>query len=292
MKKNIITLIFTAVSLLLFTNYTVFRKTAGSHPGSNGAPGDQTCAASGCHADAMITPSAVNNCTLIFSSQDSSYVPGATYNVTVQTKGIIPTSKFGFECVAIKDNGNLNIGQFSITDFNPIRTQIVNYPSGSETRYSVTHTSAGTPALSANFSQWTFDWTAPPVNEGTITFYYATNCTNNDAANTGDAIFLNTFQIHPANTTLVKDLADQYDLQTSFDRSNNAFKLKFDLKGTRNVQISVLDINGKVIYNGPSEVLSNEQDKHITIKNKLSSGSYIVLIQIEEQKVTKKLAIN
>jgi hypothetical protein len=292
MKKNIITIVFTVVSFLLFTNYTLFIKTAGSHPGSNGAPGDQNCSASGCHSDAIVTPSAVNNATLVFSSQDSSYVPGALYTITVQTKGTTPSVKFGFECASIKDNGNLNVGEFSITDLNPIRTQTLSYPSGSETRYSVTHTSDGTPAMSANFNQWVFAWKAPPVNEGTITFYYATNCTNNSGTELGDAIFLNTFQIHPANPSLVKELHDQYELQTGFDQESNSFNLKFDLKGTRPVQISILDINGKTIYQGSAENLSNEQNKQIKLKNKISKGTYLVLLQIEDQKVSKKIAIN
>lgn len=292
MKNLIIIASFVACLLFCASYTTVYKKTSGAHPGSTGAPLDLTCAQAGCHTDAQIILNAVNNNTLIFSSIDSSYIPGATYNITVQVQGsaAAPTAKFGFEIGALKDNDSLNVGQFVITD--AVKTQIITHPIGSDLRYSVTHKTAGTPALSTNFAQWTFNWTAPLVNEGKITFWYATNCTNNNGEETGDRIYLHSFQIHPDPAASVKEIADDYELKTFFDLETNEIAINYDLKGQRNVQIVVLDVTGKTIYNGAQTKQNGKQKQKISLGSNYSRGTYLVQLQINDQKVTKKLIVN
>lgn len=289
-KKHLISVV-AFLSVFLFANYTVY-KTAGSHPGSTGAPLDLTCAKSGCHVDASITLNAVNNNTLTFSSVDSSYVPGQTYSMTVKVKGpVAPVStKFGFEIGAIKDADSLNVGSFVIT--NPTRTQIITHPIGNDMRYSVTHKTASTPALSSNYNEWSFNWTAPPTNEGKITFYYATNCTNNNGQNTGDKIYMHTFQIHPSTVTSVKQIADEYDLKLYYDSDAKEILVSYDLKGNREVQVNAFDNMGKLIYKSPSSKLSGAQKQKISIGNNISKGAYLVQLSIGNQTASKKVIIN
>ena len=220
--KNLIVIASFVGCLFICGSYTTrYIKTSGSHPGSTGAPLDLTCAQMGCHTDAPVILNAVNNNTLIFSSVDSSYVPGATYVITVQVQGSAasPTEKFGFEIGVLKDNDSTNVGQFAIID--PTRTQIITHPIGTDLRYSVTHQTSGTASLSTNFCSWTFSWTAPPVNEGKITFWYATICSNNNGMETGDRVYLHKFQIHPNALSSVKEISDDYELKTFFDRDAN-----------------------------------------------------------------------
>lgn len=290
MKNKITIISFVACFFMCASYTTLFKKTAGSHPGSTGAPLDLTCAQSGCHTDAQVTLNAVNNNTLIFSTIDSSYVPGATYMMTVQVQASIPTTKFGFEIGALKDNDSLNVGQFAITD--AVRTQIITHPIGTDLRYSVTHKTAGTSAVSTNFSRWIFSWTAPPVNEGKITFWYATNCTNNNGQNTGDKIFLHKFQIHPASLTSVKEIADDYELKAFYDNEVNEMVISYDLKGQRNVQVSVFDVTGKNVYSNGNTKLSGVQKQRIPFGINYSKGTYLIQLQINDQKVTRKIIVN
>ncbi|MDZ4665359.1 MAG: choice-of-anchor V domain-containing protein [Bacteroidota bacterium] len=291
--KNFIVITSFVACVIVCASYTnKYKKTSGAHPGSTGAPLDLTCAQAGCHTDAQIILNAVNNNTLIFSSIDSSYIPGATYNITVQVSGSAasPTAKFGFEIGVLKDSDSLNIGTFNITD--NTRTQIITHPIATDLRYSVTHKTAGTPALSANFNQWTFNWTAPSVNEGDITFWYATNCTNNNGQETGDRIYLHSFQIHPDPASSVKEIADDYELKVFFDGESNNIAINYDLKGLRNVQLSVFDITGKTIHNGTQTKQSGVQKQKINLGSNYSKGTYLVQLQINDQKVIKKLIIN
>lgn len=288
-KKNLISLI-SFLSVFVFANYTVY-KTAASHPGSTGAPLDLTCAKAGCHADASVTLNAVNNNTLTFSSIDSSYVPGQTYSMTVKVNGpVSPVStKFGFEIGAIKDADSLNVGSFVIT--NSARTQIITHPIGGDMRYSVTHKTASTPALSSNYNEWSFNWTAPPINEGKITFYYATNCTNNNGQNTGDKIFLHTFQIHPSSVTSVKQIADEYDLKLYYDAEAKEILVSYDLKGNREVQVNAFDNLGKLVYKSPSLKLSGAQKQKISIGTNFPKGAYLVQLSIGNQIASKKVIV-
>lgn len=289
-KKSII-LLCAFVSVFLLASYTVYKKTSGSHPGSTGAPLDLTCAQGGCHTTASITYSAVNNNTLTFSSVDSSYVPGQTYSITVKVTGSSPPNvKFGFELGALKDKDSLNVGQFVITD--AVRTQIITHPIGTDLRYSMTHKAAGTPSLSFNYSEWKFNWTAPPTNEGNITFWYATNCTNNNGQNTGDKIFLHSFQIHPKPFASVKEIADEYDLNLYYDKDSKEILVSYDLKGDRQVQLNAFDNLGKLIYKGSATKLSGKQKQRISIGSNLSEGAYLIQIQIDDRAVTKKVLVN
>jgi hypothetical protein len=293
MKKKYITLFSVVCCVLLLASYTVVKKTSGAHPGSTGAPGDLTCAQQGCHTGAQVVPNAVFNNTLTFSSVDSSYVPGQVYTMTVEVQGpaFDPSSKFGFELVALKDADSMNVGQFVITD--NVRTQLIDHPGpNANLRFSVTHQAAGTPELSPNYNRWVFNWTAPPVNEGNITFWYATNCTNNNNLSSGDKIFLHSFKIHPVPLASVKEVSQEYDLKIFYDQDTKEIVVNYDLKGRRSVQLAVYDAAGKQVYAGPTEKQSGQQKHKISLGNDYSKGTYLARLLINGRNVSKKIVIH
>jgi hypothetical protein len=289
-KKKFISLFSLALVVVLGLNLTPY-KTTGAHPGSTGAPSDQTCAQSGCHSDAQVFPNAVNNTTLTFSASDTTYIPGQTYTLTLMAKGSgsIPTTKFGFELVALSDKDSLNAGQFTITE--TLRTQLVNYFQGMNTRTSVTHQATGTPALSLNYTQWTFAWTAPFLNAGPVTFYFAANVTNDNGTETGDRIYLSSLKVKSPLTTSIKDLAAEYNLAGFYEEENKSLRIRFDLKGKREVQILVFDGSGKQIYESAYDKLSDKQEYLIPLGENFSSGAYLVQLSIDEQRVSKKIIV-
>jgi len=195
-------------------------KTSGGHPSATGAPGEKTCAdaTTGCHSNAVIvkdTTNVVN--TLIFSSADSSYTPDQTYNITLnaQKSGI---AKFGFEIVALTKSTNANAGTWVITDANRTHTLVGSAPFSS--RKYVTHSSNGTPSMSSGLGQWTFNWKAPSSNVGKITFYFTTSCTNNNGANTGEQLFLSTFEIHPPASASIGQFIEKSKFSVNYDEGS------------------------------------------------------------------------
>ncbi|MEO6902984.1 MAG: choice-of-anchor V domain-containing protein [Bacteroidia bacterium] len=291
-KKRI--LLLSIISFpILFGQFT-YRKSTGAHEGSTGAPGDATCAGSGCHADASITKNDILVNSLIFPTADSTYVPGTTYKIILKVKnpGI---KRFGFELVALKKADDKNVGTFKITE--STRTHLLTHDVKGDTRTSVTHSLKGTPETPAgsNSNEWTFDWTAPANSEGEIVFYYATNNTNNNNANTGDKIYLSSFKIKPAtNPNSISQYIDETSVIASYNSNSDQFILKYSLKNNKNITIVINDNLGRTIYNRTNiATTTGQQNNEITLgNNKLSKGIYFVNLIIDNTKISKKVFVN
>jgi hypothetical protein len=288
--KRLILFVTTLGALIFMASYTVL-KTSGSHPGSTGAPGDLTCAQYGCHVKSSVMQDAGLVNTLLFSSNDTTYIPGNTYTLALQVT--LPNiQKFGFELVALKDSTNTNIGNFILMD--PVRTQILNYQAtATDLRYSVTHQSAGTTTATAGAIEWKMKWTAPPANVGPITFWYATNCTNNDGQNTGDSIFLSSFQIKPhVQSTGLKEESKIKNLNVRYDREQQTLQFSFKSAQVQDAQVVIYDINGKLVLDQKIQTLNSEQDYKLRMPDNLPKGAYIVKLGLMDKQYTGKVLID
>jgi len=149
---------------------------------SGGAPaartgdfGELTCTA--CHAGNTLN---VAGGTLAISDMPARYQPGTTYAITVTIQKAGQT-RWGFELAVRATASSQQAGTLATKDAN---TQLT---TANGIQY-ITHTSAGTFA-GANSGSWTFDWTAPATEVGSIRFSAAGNAANNNGANTGDFIY-------------------------------------------------------------------------------------------------------
>lgn len=290
MKKIyiIIASFFLLSSFVILDTY----KTGGAHPSSTGAPGEGTCAdaTTGCHANATVKSdsiSAVN--TLLFPTSDSSYVPGNTYTITVKAEktGI---KKFGFEIVALKNSDKKNIGTWIITD--ATRTHTLTGSGVLADRKYVTHSVDGTPAVSAGLGQWSFKWTAPSTNAGNITFYYSTNCTNDDQANTGDQLFLSSFRIHPAANASVKNALQKSKYSVVYLKDSRILKVNYSLIQDANTALSIYDMQGKLIqsFSTVKRTIGRIEDLY-SLNNALSKGIYLINMTVNDQLFTEKIMV-
>lgn len=288
-NKKTISLLGLMALVFFFASYTVKYKTSGTHPGSTGAPGDQTCAQMGCHADAMVFQNSIGVNNLVFSSGDSTYFPGVTYTITIQVKKA-PKVKFGFECVALKDSDSLNTGQIIISD--PIRTQLINHLNGNDTRYSITHQTAGTPNLFPDSTQWTFKWTAPSSNVGKITFWYATNCTNNNGQNTGDQIYLSSFTIKPNPSVSVLEKTNENNFKAFYNNERKEVSFSYKLNTEKNVRVVITDQQGKEVLSTETKTQSEGRHKEkLLLSNEIKPGIYFVQLQADNSSYAEKIIV-
>ncbi|WP_317898055.1 choice-of-anchor V domain-containing protein [Aurantibacillus circumpalustris] len=290
-RPNILAFILITGTLVL-ASYTI-KKTAGSHPGSTGAPGDATCAQSGCHSDAQVVQDTLGINTLIFSAPDSSYVPGQTYTLTLKVNSP-QTTKFGFELGALKNVNNTNAGIFNLLE--PVRTQTISHTINNDLRYSFTHEASGTASLSAGYTEWKMQWTAPSTNQGNITFYYATNCTNNDGLESGDKIYLSSFVIKPVNTntnntTFIEDVQLENKVKVFFDRDTKEITLDYLLNNSSTTKIIVYDCLGATIYEGASSVSVGDQHEEIALQTNYAKGAYLVKLAVNNKIISKKILV-
>jgi hypothetical protein len=283
-NKEYVILLVAVTMLFVFTD--AVKKSTGAHPSSTMAPGEQSCNISGCHANATLSDgSSVNK--LVLNGTTDTYEPGKTYDLTL-TATRANIKRFGFQIVALKDEDNSNIGEFKITQDD--RTQVQTGAGALSTRIYVTHKLNGTPAITTGFNEWKFSWTAPAKNEGPISFYYVTNCTNNNNMATGDALFNSRFIIKPGSSA-ISEKAAAYHLTTHYDRIQKNIVIGYELDKAAVVRVTVFDATGRLIKTTDCQQIVTGSNNVIIDAAGITSGIYYIHIVINGAFITSKLVI-
>ena len=246
MKSSILLSIFmcfvfasiaSAVSDEKNSEYTL--KSSGAHESSTGAPGERTCAQSGCHEMSEIINDDTTN-TLIFSDDDGLYgnaMEGIRLRVRKDDK-----VKFGFQIVCL-DSLNKNAGSWVLLNKERVQTQGADFLLVSAVgRSYVTHTYKGNLAQVPGEIYWDFAW-LPPANgyQGKVTFYVMSNCANNDNTNAGDVFYASKHSLqHVSSMTSIED-----DRQIPFKVGQNTWFLPMNVHHEIK-QIRCIDIKGRV----------------------------------------------
>jgi hypothetical protein len=218
-------------------DYTL--KSSGAHESSTGAPGERTCAQSGCHEMSEIINDDTTN-TLIFSDNDGLYgnaMEGIRLRVRKEDK-----VKFGFQIVCL-DSLNKNAGSWVLLNKERVQTQGADFSLVSAVgRSYVTHTYKGNLAQVPGEIYWDFAW-LPPANgyKGKVTFYVMSNCANNDNTNAGDVFYASKHSLqHVSSMTSIED-----DGQIPFKVGQDTWFLPMNVHHEIK-QIRCIDIKGRV----------------------------------------------
>jgi hypothetical protein len=144
----------------------------GAPLGNSGAPGEATCAVTGCH-----TGNALNDgMGAIRLDGPTAYQPGIPTDMTVTVERI-GASRFGFS-ITLRDDQNRFVGAFEQSDAN---TQFAD-----ALATTLTHDEA---VSADNVASWTLRWHPPDTLVGPVTFYAAGNAANGNGRDTGDFIY-------------------------------------------------------------------------------------------------------
>jgi uncharacterized repeat protein (TIGR01451 family) len=194
-------LLIAVLGFLLSSNSSVrpvHAFSSGPPAGYTGAPGEEPEACAECHV-----PTDVGSGHFTISAP-ATYVPGQTYSITVTHTNADPTRiRWGFE-LTVLDPSDEQAG--NLQPLNGL-TQVLNNAGPSGARQYIEHTAAGTFIDQQNTASWTFDWTAPSTDVGTVTFYAAGNQANNDGNTSGDYIYKTLVASAPFSATPDFDLA-------------------------------------------------------------------------------------
>ncbi len=253
--------------------------------GATASPGETSCNTSSCH-----TGNAVNSAggSIVIDAPTMpgwEYIPGQIYpvNVTVARTGV---SLFGFGFEALRSTG-ANGGLLSIT--NAVQTRILTAVVSGNVRTNVVHKLNG--GASPNLHTFTFNWTAPVTGTGIITFYAAGNAANNNGTTSGDFIYT-TSQIVTESTSGLEDLADNYQLTIYPNPVVEIFDIRFKMDVPEFVEISLIDLSGKVSAAILSKALAaGEHTINHQISESLSPGIYFLSIQVGEDVMVKRIAV-
>lgn len=164
--------------------------------GRTGAPGEGTCR--DCHATYALNSGSGS---VYLSGVPDVYEFGETYTITVHVTH--PSqSRWGFE-LAAKNNDGIQGGDVIVTQANYTTSSNWNNVTYIKQR------NQGSFAGQSNGAEWEFDWRAPNLDEGMISFYVAGNAANYNNNTAGDYIYTNSAQSEPAEScTLAGDATE------------------------------------------------------------------------------------
>ncbi len=265
MKKNIYILSFALI--IMVTAISAITNAGGSPGAKTGSPADVNSCTQ-CHAGTAV---AVNSW-ITTNIPATGYVPGNTYTITL-TGTHSGVSRFGFELTA-EDSLNNKVGVFTIT--NTAETKLAN------SNHAVTHTGNGLTPTNDSKS-WSFDWTAPAANTGSVTFYAALNAADGNMGTSGDIIYTTNSTVIEGsgvgiNNVLKNNLVNLYP-------STVEQIVNLEWNNITVEQLVIYNISGQVIRK--QVVNSNQNSIKLDVSN-MAKGSYFVYLQTGDDIVLKR----
>ncbi|MFA7273386.1 MAG: choice-of-anchor V domain-containing protein [Crocinitomicaceae bacterium] len=255
------------------------RHNSGSPTAKTGAPGEGNCTV--CHIGTVQDGSIENQFILVNSSGAvTNYVPGETYQISLFLAS--NPSKKGFQATVL-DATNTFAGTFT-----PAAGGVNFTNSGS--RFYANHTAASTNG--STFPLWDWQWTAPVTDVGPVTFYVATNVANNNAQNTGDAIYLSNYTINGTVGLENKQMATLTDFTASFSAENHSINIAFSTLINGNKVVNLVDLNGKSVLNmnlGTSAIGLNQEK--FRVPDHIKNGMYIVQFFVDNHPKSQMVSI-
>ncbi len=275
--------LLTITSLLLYASNSAPISTTG-------APGELTCAKSGCHSDNVVN---IGNgkMSLEIENNISEYELGKTYKITINIFQD-NINRYGFQFVALSDNNLKNAGSIDIIE--PERTQILTAESELSGRKYITYRYAGTSATLEGNGRWTFYWTAPIENEGTISFYYAGISANNDGTDHGDFTYTKSFKINPKTITSIEEneLNSQINFLVNYNQTEDKINVSYNLINSTNISFELFDLIGNNIASWSFEDTIGQNQHTLNLKNLIVNGLYFLRLQNGQSIISKKIFLN
>ncbi|NNE26409.1 MAG: T9SS type A sorting domain-containing protein [Saprospiraceae bacterium] len=262
--KRLSTFSLILCSLILFTSNRIGRgKAAGPATTAPGESG-QYCGSFGCHFSGNFDPELQLSLINEEGISVDEYTPGESYKVQLIIDHSGLPAGFGFQMVALKDEDNTAINNFS------------NLPPGTHeinlfNRQYVEHSQR---LLNDTII---LDWSAPESGTGDVGFYAAGNAVNGNNTSSGDGA--DTTQLHiPEKMT---SSLNAFDWANQVNVYPNPANELIHISGRMDfINIEILDFNGQGIF--------QSNNSEISLSN-ISSGIYLIRINYPDGVVVKKL---
>ena len=227
--------------------------------GNTGAPGDEslpngtpiTC--SGCHIASPITSSTAVTVLDSAGNAVTQYAPGEKYTARVVVSATAGVPKgYGFQMIALKDNGNTDLDGFSDAGNQTVNNyKIATIPNG--------RTYAEHDNVSAS-NTFNVAWTAPPAGTGNVTFYAAGNAVNKNGLNSGDGASATTLKMtESASAATQNPDAGRIGLAAWPNPVSSELALSFRLPGAGEYRLAAHDLSGKTFWESLVQLPAGEQ---------------------------------
>lgn len=250
------------------------KNSGGAAPGMTGAPNESNCTQ--CHSGSILNGASENMLTILDGvTPVNTYTPGQQYNVNLLMSSN-PTKR-GFQATALTASNGMAggfTGQAGNTTINGGVKKYANHTSLSNT--------------SANAPSWTWTWTAPAAGAGPVTFYVATNKTNNNGNDNGDMIYLSQHIIQEDPNNGVFEGEEQIAELLQITSERIIFYVPQHVDQVNG--ITIFNATGKMVSFIPSLKINNQKVE--IDRNLLSeSGLYFITMSINKALYTKKIVL-
>ncbi len=269
----------------MFLSLTSEKMSDDGKAGYTGSPGEFDCSV--CH-DSYTVNTGGGSITLTSTNMTGwMYDPGVTYHM-VATVSRSQDSLFGV-CVEALLASNSNGGTLLITD--AVNTQLKSKSVNGTSRRSVVHEYGAGQSL-GSFS-FVFDWTAPAINAGDITFYFAGNASDANGDTLGDHIYKGSQVVSYNLNNNVSELKNQNNISIYPMPVHDQFTVNYTMNSTGVVNINLYNMQGAVVSKLSTKVLtSGIYTENFYLPVKLSTGTYILSIESESGIRTRKIIVN
>lgn len=249
--------------------------TNGAPAGKTGAPGEQNC--TGCHSG-VTQDGSIQNILMVTDGGTpvNSYVPGNTYSINLELAS--SPNKKGFQSTALTTTNSM-AGNFSAGGNTSINA------SGS--RKYANHTSTSN---TGSTGSWTWSWTAPAINSGNVTFYVASNSANNNAANSGDVIYISEHVISESSAS-IEEMLPSIEIVSYVPEKNEVY-LSLNLFTNSNISFSLVSISGNIVHSENLEPSVEGLNQYsLKLSDDIKRGTYIVLLGVNGNKLTRLIQV-
>lgn len=256
-----------SLAILWFSLSSTIKNPSNPPTGSTGAPGELTCAQSGCHNGGAFTGS------VALTGVPDTVIANTTYTLTLTNTSTAPRAGFQLVCL---NATNVQCG-----------TLTAGTGSAVETANGKQYICQSTPKLlSAGATSWTFTWKAPAtLSNNAITFYFTSLAANGNGGTSGDNVLKSMKTVVFKSTTSSKEVNKTIAVNVFPNPTKEV--LNIDLADVANAQMTMTDLNGRILL---IKQLTEKTSK-INIAH-LSKGYYNVQIQADGKSVSKKIVID
>jgi hypothetical protein len=284
MKKKIafISMTLTVSGLLYFTG--IHNSTAhdtGAPAGVTNSPHDaKSCDQNMCH---NTNPLQSAKPWITSNIPVAGYTHDSVYTITAKAITVGDTS-FGFE-ISPQTTAGAPLGTLIVT--NSTTTKIVT----SGTLQYMTHTINS--YRGTDSATWTFQWKAPALGTGSVTFYGCFNCGNGNVHPTESFVY-------PATLTVAETPTDGIATIMSDDNSFSVFpnpvsrqiNITYNVKEAANLEINIYGMDGKKIANLFNCMVSGEtHPQGIALPSSISPGIYLMQFITNGQSAVQRIIV-
>lgn len=257
-------------SVLLFVAWQILtgsmRNPNNPPTGKTGAPGETTCAQSGCHSGGSYTG------TVMISGVPDTVVPNQSYTITVTNASNAEKAGFQLTCL---DNANAKCGTLSSAAGVSIGT-------GSASKQYARQSAPKN--LSGGTASWSFVWQAPATASGDhAKFYFTSLCANGNGGKTGDNVLTGIKEVALRTVSGTDETSLAAAIHVFPVPANDV--LNIQLPDQKNGALALFDMAGRQVLNAQ---LESSNSLNIS---KLPAGRYLARIQVGKVVATKDIIV-